>query len=130
MIVPKNLPDSLPDNVRDNPQDNDNVVLVYTTFPDSTSAKQVGGELVGQGLAACVNILPGMVSLYRWQGVLETSDEVVMIIKTRAGRVDDLVREVERRHPYDTPAVLTFAASGGSPAYIDWIRQMTTPQQH
>ncbi|KUO67243.1 MAG: hypothetical protein APF80_07115 [Alphaproteobacteria bacterium BRH_c36] len=113
----------------DNPQDKENVVLVYTTFPDSTSAKQVGGELVGQGIAACVNILPGMVSLYCWQGVPETGEEVVMIIKTRAGRVDDLVREVERRHPYETPAILTFAANGGSQAYIDWIRQMTSPKE-
>lgn len=108
--------------------DKENVVLVYTTFPDCTSAKHVGGELVDRGLAACVNILPGMVSIYRWRGARETSEEVVIIIKTRAGRADEVVSEVERLHPYDTPAIVTLAASGGSQGYADWIREMTAPK--
>ncbi len=104
----------------------DCAVLVYTTFPDITSAKRVGGELVDRGLAACVNILPEMVSIYKWEGARETSEEVVAIIKTRQAKTAAVVGEVERLHPYDTPAVLTFPASGGSQAYIDWIRKMSS----
>lgn len=103
----------------------ENAVLVYTTFPDITSAKRIGGELVDRRLAACINILPGMVSIYQWEGARETSEEVVAIIKTQEGRVEEVIAEIERLHPYDTPAVLTFPASGGSSAYIDWIRSMT-----
>ena len=107
-------------------QSEENASLVYTTFPDITSAKRIGGELVDRGLAACINILPGMVSIYQWEGARETSEEVVVIIKTRQGRAEEVVGEVERLHPYDTPAVLTFVANGGSRAYIDWIRAMSS----
>lgn len=104
----------------------DTPVLVYTTFPDITSAKSIGGELVDRQLAACVNILPGMVSVYRWEGARETSEEVVMIIKTRSALAGDVTREVEARHPYDTPAVLVFETIGGSAPYMDWIAAMTS----
>lgn len=104
----------------------DGAVLVYTTFPDLASAKRIGGELVDRGLAACINILPGMLSIYHWEGVRETSEEVVVIFKTRPQRVDEVIGEVERMHPYDTPAVLTFPASGGSKAYIEWICKMSS----
>lgn len=100
-------------------------IMVYTTFPDFTSAKRVGGELVEKQWAACVNILGGMTSVYRWEGKLETSEEVVMIIKTTAARADGVVAEVEKLHPYDTPAVLSWQATGGSRAFIDWIGEMT-----
>ncbi|MBU2581170.1 MAG: divalent-cation tolerance protein CutA [Alphaproteobacteria bacterium] len=103
----------------------DNAVLVYTTFPDITSAKRIGGELVDRGLVACVNIIPAMVSIYRWEGKLEQSDEVVAIFKTREARTEDVVREIEQFHPYDVPAVLTFKADGGSAGYLSWIREMT-----
>ncbi len=100
--------------------------IVYTTFPDFQSAKRVGGELVERHHAACVNILNGMTSVYRWEGKLETGEEVVMIIKTTAARVDEVIAEVEKLHPYDTPAVLSWQATGGSQGYIDWIGEMTS----
>lgn len=106
----------------------DNAVLVYTTFPDMTSAKRIGGELVDRGLAACVNILPGMVSVYRWEGARETAEEVVVIFKTREARAGEAVAEIERLHPYEVPAVLTFTVDGGSKGYIAWIREMTSPE--
>lgn len=104
----------------------DNAILVYTTFPDMTSAKRIGGELVERGLAACVNILPGMVSVYKWEGKQETSEEVVVIFKTREACAEEAVGEIERLHPYDVPAVLAFRVDGGSQDYIAWIREMTT----
>jgi len=103
----------------------ENACLVYTTFPDMASAKRVGGELVDRRLVACTNILPGMISIYQWEGAREMSEEVVVIFKTREGRVGEVVSEIERLHPYDTPAVLTFPASGGSAGYIAWIHEMS-----
>ena len=102
-------------------------VLVYTTFPDISSAKRIGGALVERRLAACVNILPGMLSIYRWEGALETSEEVVMIIKTSSAAAGDVIREVESLHPYETPAVLKIETNGGSRSYLDWIIAMTAP---
>ena len=105
---------------------NDTPIIVYTTWPDISSAKRIAGEIVGMRLAACVNITPGMISVYRWQGQQETSEEVVMIIKTRAAQLEAVVSEVEARHPYDTPAIVSWPATGGSAAYADWIAQMTS----
>ncbi len=104
---------------------NDTPIIVYTTWPDISSAKSVGAELVASSLAACVNILPGMISVYCWQDQLGTGEEVVMIIKTRAEQVEAVIREVEARHPYETPAVISWPATGGSAGYLDWIAQMT-----
>lgn len=96
-------------------------VLVYTTYPSLVEAEQAGRLLVERGLAACVNILPGMRSIYRWQGAIEQADEVVMIVKTRDAQKDAVAAEVKRGHPYDTPAILFLTADGGDKAYIDWI---------
>jgi periplasmic divalent cation tolerance protein len=99
----------------------DEPILVYTTYPSLVEAENAGHGLVEAGLAACVNILPGMVSIYRWKGAVERADEVVMMIKTRAslgGRVAAVVRE---QHSYETPAILFLPLSGGDGAYIDWI---------
>ena len=104
---------------------NNTPIFVYTTWPDISSAKRVGGELVAASLAACVNIMPGMISIYRWEGQQETGEEVVMIIKTRAEQVEAVIREVEARHPHETPAVISRPATGGSAGYLDWIAQMT-----
>lgn len=99
----------------------DRPVLVYTTYPSLVEAEEAGGLLVEQGLAACVNILPGMRSIYRWQGKIERAEEVVMIVKTREGQKEAVAREVKRGHAYDTPAILFLPADGGDPTYIDWI---------
>jgi periplasmic divalent cation tolerance protein len=96
-------------------------VLVYTTYPSLVEAEQAGRYLVAQGLAACVNILPGMRSIYRWQGRIENADEVVMIVKTRAARQEQVAAEVKRMHSYDIPAVLFLAAEGGDADYVNWI---------
>ncbi|MCH9806368.1 MAG: divalent-cation tolerance protein CutA [Alphaproteobacteria bacterium] len=108
-------------------QSDDTPVIVYTTFPDITSAKNAGSQLIAANLAACVNILPGMVSIYQWDGKQESSEEVVMIVKTRSALAQAVVGEVSQQHPYDTPAVLTWQVTGGAPTYIEWIAQMTKP---
>jgi periplasmic divalent cation tolerance protein len=81
-------------------------VFVYTTYPAIVEAERAGRALVERRLCACVNILPGMVSYYWWQGAIERGDEVVMIIKTRASLAERVRAAVKEMHSYSTPAVL------------------------
>jgi periplasmic divalent cation tolerance protein len=99
----------------------DRPVLVYTTYPSLVEAEKAGRSLVESRLAACVNILPGMVSLYRWQGKIERADEVVMIVKTRPELAERVKAEVAASHPYEVPAILFLPTEGGGEPYIDWI---------
>jgi periplasmic divalent cation tolerance protein len=99
----------------------DRPVLVYTTYPSLVEAEQAGRGLVEARLAACVNILPGMVSIYRWQGAIERADEVVMIIKTQPALAERVKAAVEANHPYDVPAILFIDTTGGGKPFIDWI---------
>ena len=96
-------------------------VLVYTTFARLDDAKRVGEVLVAARLAACVNIFPGMISIYEWQGARETADEVAMIIKTRRSLADAVLAETKRLHPYELPALLVLPTEGGSDEYCGWI---------
>jgi periplasmic divalent cation tolerance protein len=96
-------------------------VLIYTTFASLEDAKRVGGALVAARLAACVNIFPGMISLYEWKGTREEANEVAMIIKTRSGLTDQVLAETKRLHPYEVPALLVLPTEGGSTDYCDWI---------
>jgi periplasmic divalent cation tolerance protein len=100
---------------------NDKAVLIYATYPDPETAEAGGRALVEAGLAACVNILPGMVSVYRWEGAVERSEECVMIIKTRAVLADAAIAAAKGRHPYTTPAFVILPVEGGSADYLDWI---------
>lgn len=100
-------------------------VLVYSTCPDEATAREIGGALVGERMAACVNVIPGMRSIYRWEGEIAEDAEVVMIAKTRAALADDVTKAIIARHPYDTPAVIVLAAAGGSAEFLDWIAAET-----
>jgi periplasmic divalent cation tolerance protein len=94
---------------------------VYTALPSLESAENVARALVAEGLVACANILPGMVSIYRWEGQVERADEVVMILKTTAARASDVMEAVRARHPYEVPAILVLPVEGGLAAYLSWI---------
>ena len=96
-------------------------VFVYTTYPSVVEAERAGRALVEQRLCACVNILPGMISHYWWQGVLERGEEVVMIIKTRASLAERVGAAVKEMHSYTTPAILVLPIESVDPAYHDWI---------
>ncbi len=102
-------------------------VAIYSTYPDVETAEAIGAGLVEEGLAACVNILPAMRSIYRWQGAIEADDEVVAIVKSQRGRADEIVAAIEKRHPYDTPAIVVFPIVAGSRRYLDWIVAETVP---
>ena len=104
-------------------QENDKAVLIYSTFPTPEAAEIAGGVLVDQGLAACVNIWPGMTSLYIWQGQRHRDNEAVMVIKTRAALADAAIVEAKRHHPYYSPAFLILAGEGGAPDFLRWIAE-------
>jgi periplasmic divalent cation tolerance protein len=99
----------------------DDPVLIYTTFPTAEDAKRVGAVLVEARLAACVNIFPGMVSIFEWKGKREEANEAAMIIKTRSALVGGVVAEVKRLHPYEVPALLVLPTEGGNIDYCRWI---------
>ena len=96
-------------------------VFVYTTYPSIVEAEAAGHTLVERRLCACVNILPGMVSLYWWQGKIDRGDEVVMIIKTRASLAEAVRAAVRQMHSYTTPAILVLPVETIDPDYHAWI---------
>lgn len=109
-------------------RENDKAVLVYTTFPTAEAAEEVGAALVDAGLAACVNILPAMTSIYIWDGARQRDAEAVMIVKTRRTLAERVMAETRERHPYDTPALLVIPVEGGSADYLAWIEAQTSGQ--
>jgi periplasmic divalent cation tolerance protein len=104
----------------------DKPVLVYATFPTLEAAEAAAAAIVERGLAACANILPGMVSVYVWEGKLQREQEAAMVLKTMAGCAEALVEEVRRLHSYDNPAVLVLPVTGGSHPFLDWIASATS----
>jgi periplasmic divalent cation tolerance protein len=103
----------------------DRPVLIYPTFPGLDEAKRVGDALVAARLAACVNMFPGMISIFEWQGAREEANEVAMIIKTRASLTEAALKETKRLHPYKLPALLVLPTEGGSAEYCGWIVSQT-----
>src|SRR5262245_48914350 len=103
-------------------------VFVYTTYPSLVEAERIGKAVLEKRLAACVNILPGMISHYWWQGAIERGEEVVMIIKTRASLAEDVRATVKALHPYTVPAILVLPIEGGEGSYLEWLMRETEPK--
>ena len=101
------------------------IIFVYTTYPSLVEAETAGRALIEARLAACVNILPGMVSLYRWKGAIERADEVVMIIKTRATSAEAVQAAVKEKHSYDAPAILVIPIESVDRTYLAWLTAET-----
>ena len=102
-------------------------VLVLTTVAAATDAETMAGTLVAERLAACVNVLPVMRSVYRWQAEVQREDERQLVIKTSADRLPALEARLLALHPYELPELLVLSAAGGSKAYLDWIGAQTSP---
>jgi len=100
-------------------------LLVLTNLGDVDSARRIARELVERQLAACVNMLPGVQSVYRWQGVVEEESEITLLIKTTAARYAELEAAIRALHPYQLPEVIAVPIANGLPAYLDWVRQET-----
>ena len=103
----------------------DRAVLVYTTYPSVVEAERAGRTLVERGLCACVNILPGMISHYRWQGAIERAEEAVMIIKTRDSLAEQVRAAVKELHSYSTPAIMVIALESMDKDYLGWLMAET-----
>lgn len=99
--------------------------LVLSTCPDRDTALALGTRLVEQRLAACVNVIPGLSSIYRWEGAIQQDPEVLLLIKTTADRLDSLVATVRRLHPYDLPEIIALPITAGLPDYLNWVSQCT-----
>lgn len=96
-------------------------VLVLTTFPADGDADAFAATLVEERLAACVNVLPPMQSVYRWKGSVETASERQMLIKTKAANVAALEVRVKELHPFEVPEFLVVTIDAGSPGYLSWL---------
>ena len=99
----------------------DDAIVVFLTAANGEEATRLADMLVGAHLAACVQILPEMESVYRWQGKIERSSEVLLIVKTTREKFDELEREVRALHSYDTPEIVAVPIVTGSAPYLEWL---------
>lgn len=95
--------------------------VVLCTCPDDRTARDVAAALVEEQAAACVNIVPGLRSVYRWQGAVEEDEELLLLIKTTAASYPAVERIIRARHPYDVPEIIAASLAAGLPAYLSWI---------
>lgn len=96
-------------------------LLVLSNLPDAPSAQALARMLVEQRLAACVNILPAVQSVYRWQGAIEEATETTVLIKTTPARYAELEAAIRGTHPYEVPEIIALPVAAGLPAYLDWV---------
>jgi periplasmic divalent cation tolerance protein len=102
--------------------------LVLCTFPDIEAARQIGTVLVEKQLAACVNLLPGVESVYRWQGRVESAAEVLAVFKTSAAVFPEFERELAELHPYDVPEIVGIEPAAVAETYARWVAaEVRTP---
>jgi periplasmic divalent cation tolerance protein len=100
-------------------------LLVLTNVPDAATARVIARGLVELRLAACVNILPGVQSVYQWQGATEEANEVTLLVKTVRGRYAEVEAAIRAAHPYEVPEIIALPIEGGLPQYLDWLAQET-----
>lgn len=97
------------------------VCVVLVTAADRESAEELGEALVRERVAACVNVLGGATSIYRWEGAVERATEALLVIKTSSERADALVARIGELHPYDVPEALVLPVASGLPRYLRWV---------
>lgn len=95
--------------------------VVLCTCPDTEAAETIANILVDQGLAACVNIIPGLRSVYRWQGRREQAEELLLVIKSRVESYPRIEENILQLHPYELPEIIAIPIIAGLPAYLAWI---------
>ncbi|HWF88768.1 MAG TPA: divalent-cation tolerance protein CutA [Pyrinomonadaceae bacterium] len=99
----------------------DDAIVVFITAASGEEASRLAEMLVGAHLAACVQILPEIESVYRWQGKIERQAEILLLAKTTMGKFDELEREVRALHSYDTPEIVAVPVTVGSAPYLEWL---------
>ena len=100
-------------------------LLVYCTCPDEAVGAELATRLVEQGLAGCINVLPGITSIYKWHGEMKSGSEALLLIKTPAHKYPALEAEIRANHSYELPEIIAVDISTGLPDYLNWIRQET-----
>ncbi len=105
----------------------DDCVLVLCTAPADV-AESLAQRLVEARLAACVNLIPGLLSLFRWEGRVDRAQEILLMCKTVRGRQAELTAQLAAWHPYDVPEVIVVPVSGGLPQYLEWVRRSCMPE--
>jgi periplasmic divalent cation tolerance protein len=101
------------------------VMFVYATAADAAEAERIGRAVVAERLAACANVLPGMRSIYWWQGKMEEGAEAVLVLKTTRERLAALVARVKALHSYDCPCIEALEVAGGNPDFLAWVEAET-----
>lgn len=99
------------------------IVLALCTVPSEFDAGPLAKDLVDLGVAACVSVLPGVRSVYKWEGVVETAQEQQLVIKTTRPQVDALWTALRSRHPYDVPEFIVVPVTAGNEQYLEWVRK-------
>jgi periplasmic divalent cation tolerance protein len=99
----------------------DDHIIMLTTLPDEAAARELARALISARLAACINIMPRMTSIYSWKGKLEEGQEHLLIIKTRSERYAAIERAIKAQHPYELPEIIATPISHGLPEYMNWI---------
>jgi periplasmic divalent cation tolerance protein len=97
------------------------IQVLFCTVPDLETGRRIAARLVEYRLAACVNLLPGVESLYRWQGEVQRDSEILLLIKARAADYPEVEAAILALHPYELPEIIAVPVSGGLPAYLDWV---------
>lgn len=103
------------------------VMLLYVTAETREEACRIGRALVEERLVACVNLIPSMQSIYRWQGRIEEAQECVMLAKTRQNLVSACMERILALHRYECPCVVALPIAEGNPAFLDWVMDETRP---
>lgn len=103
----------------------ENTLIVLTTVPDRATAEQLAEQLIEQNLAACVNIMGEMTSVYRWQGKIHQGTEHQLLIKTCLSGYPAVQTWITEHHPYELPEILAIPVAAGLPAYLDWVQECT-----
>ncbi len=98
-------------------------ILVFCTCPDAAAARVIAEKLVVESLAACVNVVSGLESLYQWRGKLQTDREVLLIIKTEKSRLDDVEAAILASHSYELPEIIAVPIEAGSESYLNWLSE-------
>lgn len=101
------------------------VIIVLITAPSKETADTIGKTLVEQRLAACVNILPNISSVFHWEGKIDWAEEFLLVAKTKKATFKELEAKVLDSHPYDTPEIIAISVSDGTKAYLDWVLKET-----
>jgi periplasmic divalent cation tolerance protein len=102
-----------------------NVHVLFSTVESNQQAERIASKVVAEHLAACVNILPGVSSFYRWKGEIQQTQESLLILKTPTDRVRDLMDRVKELHPYEVPEIISISVEEGYQPYLNWIQAET-----